>query len=159
VIRDARLRRPAGTLRGVSRGPIKRRVATALGKYLFNPPVRLLFALGIPTPGTALLETIGRKSGKPRRTPVTNGLDGETFWIVAEHGRRAAYVRNVEVDPHVRVKIVRRWRTATAQVMVDDDPRTRLDYIAKLRRSSRANAQMVAAMSTELLVLRVTLDS
>jgi len=28
------------------------------------------------------LETIGRKTGKPRRTPVGNGLVGKQFWIV-----------------------------------------------------------------------------
>ncbi len=64
----------------------KRRFATGLAKYAFNPIVRTLFRLGVPVPGTAILETVGRRSGQARRTPVTDGLDGQTFWIVAEHG-------------------------------------------------------------------------
>jgi hypothetical protein len=48
---------------------MKRRVVHFLQKYLFNPPVKLLFAAGLVRPGYALLETVGRKSGKPRRTP------------------------------------------------------------------------------------------
>ena len=65
---------------------MKRRFATGLAKYAFNPIVRTLFRLGIPVPGTAILETSGRKSGLPRRTPVTDGLDGDKFWIVQSTG-------------------------------------------------------------------------
>jgi hypothetical protein len=71
----------------------KRRRAKALGKYLFNPPMRALFALGAAAPGTATLETTGRRTGKRRRTPVTDGRDGGVFWIVAEHGRGAGSTR------------------------------------------------------------------
>src|SRR4051812_48694498 len=35
----------------------------------------------------ALLETVGRRSGQPRHTPVGNGLVGDTFWLVAAHAR------------------------------------------------------------------------
>ena len=75
----------------------KRKLVTALQVKLLNPPMRALAARGL-APGVALLETIGRKSGEPRRTPVSNGLQRgtNTFWIVAEMGRNAAYVRNIE---------------------------------------------------------------
>jgi deazaflavin-dependent oxidoreductase (nitroreductase family) len=136
----------------------KRRLASALAKYVVNPPIRLLYRLGIPTPGTVILETTGRKSGRPRRTPVTNGLDGETFWIVAEHGRRAGYVRNVEANPRVRIKIGRRWRAGTAQLLPDDDPRERLTTIGRTRRRSRMNTATVRLLQTDLLTLRVDLD-
>lgn len=66
---------------------------------MFNPVVRALFRLGLPAPGTAILETTGRKSGQPRHNPVTNGLDDGVFWIVAEHGRRASYVRTSRRTP------------------------------------------------------------
>lgn len=71
-------------------------------RHLQNPPVRAALRAGVPLPGLALLETTGRKSGEPRHTPVGNGLHGDRFWIVAEHGRRAQYVRNLEVDPRAR---------------------------------------------------------
>ncbi|MDQ3630431.1 MAG: nitroreductase family deazaflavin-dependent oxidoreductase [Actinomycetota bacterium] len=137
----------------------KRRIATALSRYLVNPPVRALFRLGIPAPGTAILETIGRRSGKRRRTPVTDGLDGSVFWIVAEHGHRAAYVRNIESHPQVRVKVGSRWRSGSAQPLTDDDPRARLRQVARRRRRSTVNAWVVRAMGTDLLTLRVDLDT
>ncbi len=100
---------------------------------MVNPIVRGLFRLGLPAPGTAILETIGRKSGERRRNPVTNGLDDGVFWIVAEHGRRASYVRNIEANPRVRVRVGRRWHQGTARVVPDDDPRERLRYIGRAR--------------------------
>lgn len=130
----------------------RRRVNTAVSKYLMNPPVRALARLRTP-PGVAILETTGRRSGEPRRTPVGNGLDGNTFWIVAEHGRRAGYVRNIEANPRVRVKIGRRWRTGTAHPMPDDDPRERQ---RKMRRS--LNAAVVRAVGTDLMTVRIDLD-
>lgn len=122
-------------------------------KYLLNPPVRVLFAAGLVPPGHVLLETTGRTSSQPRRNPVGARLDGNTLWIVAEHGRHANYVRNLEADPHVRVKIGRRWRTGTATVLPDDDPRTRLGKIAH-----PVNGFMVRTMGTDLLTIRVDLD-
>jgi deazaflavin-dependent oxidoreductase (nitroreductase family) len=80
---------------------MKHRIVHTLQKYLFNPPIKLALAMGLPLPGYALLETIGRKTGKPRRTPVGDGRIGEQIWLVAEHGMKAGYVRNIERDPHV----------------------------------------------------------
>jgi deazaflavin-dependent oxidoreductase (nitroreductase family) len=136
----------------------KRALATSLAKYGFNPLNRALMRLGIRPPGTALLETTGRKSGKIRRNPVTDGLVDDTFWIVAEHGRHASYVRNIETDPRVRVLVGGRWRTGTAHLMQEDDPRERLSYIASQRPRSRMNAATVRLMGTELLTIRVDLD-
>ena len=136
----------------------KRALATSLAKYAFNPLNRALMRYGIRPPGTALLETTGRKSGKTRRNPVTDGLDGDTFWIVAEHGRQAGYVQNIEANPRVRVLVAGRWRTGTAHLMQDDDPRLRLSYIASQRPRSRMDAATVRLMGTELLTIRVDLD-
>ena len=136
----------------------KRRLASGSAKYAINPLVRGLFRLGLPAPGTAILETIGRRSGRPRRTPVTNGLDDGVFWIVAEHGRRASYVRNIEANPGVRIRIGRRWRTGTARLVPEDDPRRRLEYIASRRPITRLNTATVRLMQTELLSIRIDLN-
>jgi deazaflavin-dependent oxidoreductase (nitroreductase family) len=141
---------------------MKHRLVDALQKYLLNPPVRLLFAAGIQPPGYALLETTGRRSGKPRRTPVGDGSVDGTFWIVAEHGAGANYVRNLQRDPRVRLKLRRglrtEWRTGTARVLADDDPHARQRLIARGRPGRMLNAYAVRAMGTQLLTVRVDLD-
>ena len=131
----------------------KARTVRTFQKYVLNPPVRLLFGLGLVPPTHVLVETIGRRTGRPRQNPVGNGLDGDTLWIVAEHGHTANYVRNLEADPRVRVKIGRHWRTGTATVLPDDDPPARLDRIGR-----RVNGFMVRAAGTDLLTIRVDLD-
>ena len=84
--------------------------------------------------------------------PVVPSIDGDTCWIVAEHGRKAAYVRNIEADPRVRIRLGRRWRTGAAHVMPDDDPR------ARQRGMPAVNAAAVRLMGTDLLTVRIDLD-
>jgi deazaflavin-dependent oxidoreductase (nitroreductase family) len=128
-------------------------VAKFVTNRVVNPLVRRALLAGVPGTGAALLETTGRKSGQPRQTPVGNGLRGRHFWIVTEHGRHAAYVKNIDANPRVRVKVGRRWLEGTAHVLEDDDPYERMRQLGR-----RANDSMVRLMGTEHLVIRVDLD-
>jgi F420H(2)-dependent quinone reductase len=77
-------------------GSVKDRVIYPLEKRVVNPVVLLAWRLGIPPPGDALLETTGRRTGQPRRTPVCHGLDDQIFWLVAQSGRRSDWIRNIQ---------------------------------------------------------------
>jgi RNA polymerase sigma-70 factor, ECF subfamily len=110
--------------------PWSARPARWIERHLLNPQMRFTLRLGLAPRTFALLETTGRRTGRPRRTPVGNGLLGDTFWLVCEHGRTAGYVRNIERNPRVRVKVGRGWRAGTAQILDDDDPFARLDTLA-----------------------------
>jgi deazaflavin-dependent oxidoreductase (nitroreductase family) len=142
---------------------MKFQVVRILQKYLFNPPLKFLLALGLGLPGYALLETTGRKSGKPRRTPVGHGLVGQQFWVVAEHGNKAGYIQNIQNNPKVRVRLrdglTSRWRTGTAHVLNDDDPLQRQRWLAQQLPSSASNAAAVRFFGTNLLSVRIDLDA
>ena len=131
----------------------KRQLSTLLATRVVNPLVK--FAVKHDhAPGTyAILETTGRRSGEPRRTPVGHVVDGNVVWIVAEHGHKAGYVRNIAANPRVRIKLRGHWRTGTAHVLPDDDPRERLR-----RMGLRFNALVVRLMGSELLTVRIDLD-
>jgi deazaflavin-dependent oxidoreductase (nitroreductase family) len=131
----------------------KRRVSTFLSARLLNPLVRAAARAGVPLPGYVLLETTGRRSGQPRQVPVGKALQGDTLWVIAEHGLRAAYVKNIKADPRVRVRIGRRWRPGSAHVLSDDDWRER-----QRRIPNRFNSAVVRAMGTEQVTVRVDLD-
>jgi deazaflavin-dependent oxidoreductase (nitroreductase family) len=131
---------------------------TFVQKRLANPVVRAALERGWRVPGYALLETTGRRSGLPRRTPVGDGQVGETFWIVSEHGRRSAYVRNIEADPRVRVRVRGRWRTGTAHPLPEDDHRERQRQLGRARPAARLNAAAVRSLGTDLLTVRIDLD-
>jgi deazaflavin-dependent oxidoreductase (nitroreductase family) len=114
--------------------------------------------MGLGRRSTALIETTGRSSGLPRVTPVTNGLDGDVFWIVTEHGHKANNVRNIEANPRVRVNARGGWRAGVAQI-VDENPHDRLEKIVALNPRARANTRIVRKTGTEHLVMRIDLES
>lgn len=130
----------------------KYQIVTRLER-LNNRLTRWTLRQGFGPRAFALLETTGRRSGLPRHTPVGNGLDGDTFWLVAAHGTQADYVRNIQAEPRVRVKLGRRWRTGTAVLLPDDDP----DYRSRTL-PYRWDAVIGRVMATAPLTVRVDLD-
>jgi deazaflavin-dependent oxidoreductase (nitroreductase family) len=159
---------------------VKRKLVTAFQRHLFNPLMRAADRLGLLPSSVAILETTGRKTGRPRRTPVGNGLEDDTltppaassrhrlaprrsasppslhsastFWLVSEHGYASDYVRNIQANPRVRVKVGGRWRTGTAHVLPDEDPLER-----QRKMWNKRNASAVRRFGTDLLVVRIDL--
>jgi deazaflavin-dependent oxidoreductase (nitroreductase family) len=131
----------------------KRRWSTFLTAKVVNPVVRAAARAGIPLPLVVILETRGRKSGRPRRIPVGKAITDDTLWVIAEHGRKAAYVKNIEADPNVRVKVGRRWRSGTAHVLYDDDWRERQRQLP-----NKLNSATVRLVGTEHLTIRIDLE-
>ena len=130
-------------------------------RWTINPLMRLLLAIGINPLGLAILETRGRSSGKPRRVPVGNGRKGDAFWIIAEHGTRAEYVRNIQQDPRVRVRLrvgLRyRWVPGFATVLPDDDPLARQRRIIRWHPLRALNAINVRVLGADLITVHVGL--
>ena len=130
-------------------------------RWTLNPLMRLLLAMGINPLGLAILETRGRSSGKPKRVPVGNGRKGDAFWIIAEHGTRAEYVRNIQQHPSVRVRLrvgLRyRWVPGFATVLPDDDPLARQRRIIRWHPLRAFNAINVRVLGADLLTVHVRL--
>ena len=139
-----------------------RSVLGRLQQSVINPVVRLAWDLGLPIPGDALLETTGRRTGLRRRTPVCDGLDGQRFWLIAQRGRDADWVRNIEHNPRVRVKVSGLhafWRAGTAHILDDEDPRERQRILSRASFPRRLCMFTSKAQNTNPLTIRVDLDS
>lgn len=92
-------------------------------KWLFKAPL-LHYKLGLGWMVGKLflvLTTIGRKSGKPRRTPLEYSYDPvtDTYVIVAGWGGRTDWFHNVSANPNVEVWAGRRKFKARAERMAD----------------------------------------
>jgi deazaflavin-dependent oxidoreductase (nitroreductase family) len=122
----------------------KRRLVDAIHRIV-NP-----IAVRLPT--QVVLETTGRISGQPRRTPVGGRLVGDAFWFVSMNGEAANYVRNIKADNQVRIRIRGRWRIGRANILPEDDA------IARNAQLSWANRTVNRTLGTELLTIRVDLD-
>ena len=132
-----------------------------LQKSVINPLDKVAFSLRTPPPGDALLETTWRRSGQPHVTPVCDCLEGSTFWIVAQRGRDADYVKNIAANPRVRVKgslSSSAWRAGTAEILDDDDPKERAGILGRGNRWRRLCLQASAAVATSPLSIRIDLD-
>jgi len=62
-------------------------------------------------------------------------------------------VKNIQRNPGVRVKVGRTWRSGTARILPDEDPR---EPLRKLHRP--VNDSLLRTVGTEMLVVRVDLD-
>jgi deazaflavin-dependent oxidoreductase (nitroreductase family) len=137
--------------------PVKRRFEILIGRYTANPLMRGLFRIGVTPPGMALVETKGRKTGAVRRTPVNCMADGDTLWLIAQHGRHAGWVLNFEADPAIRVRRGRRWRTGTATLLPDDDVKARTATFASSPVGKFVTAAMFRALESQPATVRIDL--
>jgi deazaflavin-dependent oxidoreductase (nitroreductase family) len=124
------------------------RLVEAFQRRLLNPLVRRLVERGLLR-GWCVVETRGRTTGLPRRTPVGYRREGDVVWVVAEFGRRAQWVRNAAADPRVRVCLRGRWHEGTAELLDGDDAR------ARLPRS--LNSAAIRLVGRDLLTVRIRL--
>ena len=123
---------------------LRNRITNQLQKQVANPLMRRL-------PIHTLLETTGRKSGEPRRTPLGGSKVGNEFWFVSEFGENSQYVKNIKANPNVRVRLRGRWHNGTAHLVPDDDPHERLRSLPQF------NSFGVRTFGTNLLSVRVDL--
>jgi deazaflavin-dependent oxidoreductase (nitroreductase family) len=101
-----------------SRHRLKRAIALRIWK-LFNPLARRLAGIA---PWWVVLETTGRRSGRPRQVPLARGpVDGSTAWLIAVHGDHSAFARNIAADPNVRLRLRGHWREGTAALVPMDE--------------------------------------
>jgi deazaflavin-dependent oxidoreductase (nitroreductase family) len=139
-----------GHLAATARRTKERRVGL-VQRWLLNPPMRVLTYLGL-LPHYAVLETTGRRTGRARRTVVGIARQPDSvLWIVAEHGRRAGYVRNLDAEPNVRIHLARRWHRAAAR-LVDND-----NIDARLQHFTPRHINVIRRFGTELATVRVDL--
>ena len=61
------------------------------------------------------LTTIGRRSGQPREIEIWFTRHEGRYYLVAEHRDKASWVRNLRVEPRVRVRVGETAFNATAR--------------------------------------------
>lgn len=103
-------------------------------KWLFKLPV-LQYRLGLGWMigrYILLLTTTGRKSGKPRHTPLEYIYDQENdcYRIAAGWGGRTDWYRNLLKNPRVQVQVGRRKFEAVAERAYDEEVAKYMMYVS-----------------------------
>jgi deazaflavin-dependent oxidoreductase (nitroreductase family) len=83
--------------------------------------------------GVCHLQTIGRASGRPRTIEIWFAADGTRIYLLAGGREQAHWVRNLQADPSVRVRIGGRTLEGRARTIEDEpaDPIARRLLAAK----------------------------
>jgi deazaflavin-dependent oxidoreductase (nitroreductase family) len=63
------------------------------------------------------LTTAGRKTGLPREIEIWFVASDTHLYVLAEHFQKAQWVRNIERNPRVRVRVAGQERDATAHIL------------------------------------------
>jgi deazaflavin-dependent oxidoreductase (nitroreductase family) len=91
---------------------------------------RLLYAIGLgPVVGKIilLLTTTGRKSGQARVTPLQYEKIGDSYYLGAARGLKADWVRNIQVNPDVKLRVGSKNVRGKAEIVTD--PARMADFI------------------------------
>ena len=137
--------------------PVKRRVEILAGRYTLNPLLRGMFRVGVTPPGMALVETVGRRTGALRHTPVTCPPAEHTLWLIAQHGAHAGWVHNLQENPSVRVRLGRRWLAGTAQLVPDDDVKARIETFSSTALGRALTGTMFRALESQPVSVKIEL--
>ena len=81
-----------------------------------------LYAIGLgPLIGkiVLLLSTTGRKSGKKRVTPLQYELIGADYYLGASRGLKADWVRNIQSNPQVEIRVGAKYFQGIAEIITD----------------------------------------
>ncbi len=95
-----------------------------IGNITNTPPLRIR-----PPKGVAVVTTKGRRSGKPRTRAMRAVRDGDRVYAAAILGPRADWLKNIDADPKVFVKLGRNTYRATARRITDPDELARAQGI------------------------------
>jgi deazaflavin-dependent oxidoreductase (nitroreductase family) len=127
-------------------------------KRLLNPGMRAMILAGAAPRLFVLVETTGRRTGQRRLTPVQAAVEGNTAWLVAEHGWRSAFVQNIAANPRVRLKRGRQWLTGAATIVPDEDAWARREAIDRRNGwMGRMDGVIFRKMATTPVAIRIDL--
>jgi deazaflavin-dependent oxidoreductase (nitroreductase family) len=108
-------------------------------KWLFRVPI-FFYRIGLPVFGSfvLLLTTKGRKSGRPRHTPLEYHREPDTgdLIIMAGWGGNTDWRRNIQADPYVRVQAGCHRFEALAEPLSDAEVAASLAEVLRLNPAS-----------------------
>ena len=101
------------------------------------------------------LTTTGRVSGLPREIEIWFVESGEKLYLLAEHFHRAHWVRNIQCDPKIKIRIGKREWRATGRVLDPEADREQWELAQEL---SRRKYGWGDGLPVEVSDLRLSVD-
>jgi len=99
------------------------KAATGVHRLLLQSPIGPLVST-TPFGRFLVLHTIGRRSGQPRKTPLSYTKDGDTYVVIASDGgspRHPDWYLNLQDDPDAEVDVGGRRLQVQASTVTGDE--------------------------------------
>ena len=104
------------------------------------------------------LQTTGRTSGRPRTIEIWFATDGERIYLLAGGRHHAHWVRNLIVDPSVRVRIGGQTLGGTARVIEGEEREERARHLVAAKYQDWSEGRPLSAWAAGSLPVEVAFD-
>ena len=108
--------------------------------------------------GVCHLQTTGRTSGRPRTIEIWFGTDGERVYFLAGGRHRAHWVRNLLVDPRVRVRIGGQTLPGEARVIEGEEREALARQLLAAKYQGWAEGRPLSSWAAGSLPVEITLE-
>ena len=80
------------------------------------------------------LTTLGRKTGQPRTIEIWFVMSQQRLYLLAEHGLKAQWVRNIQANPEVIIQLGQSRFQARGRILDDARDRREWQIVAEVSR-------------------------
>ena len=108
--------------------------------------------------GVCHLQTTGRTSGRPRTIEIWFATDGERIYLLAGGRHHAHWVRNLIVDPSVRVRIGGQTLAGTARVIEGDEREELARHLVAAKYQGWSEGRPMSSWASGSLPVEVAFD-
>jgi deazaflavin-dependent oxidoreductase (nitroreductase family) len=105
------------------------------------------------------LTTIGRKSGLPRTIEIWFGLEGDVVYMLSGGGDRSDWVKNLQRNARVTVRLGTEERAGTARIVQDPDEDARARRLLAGKYQGWHEGRRLSGWARTSLPVAVDLDS
>ena len=108
--------------------------------------------------GVCHLQTTGRTSGRPRTIEIWFATDGERTYMLAGGRHHAHWVRNLIVEPRVRVRIGGQTLDGTARVIEGEEREELARHLVAAKYQGWSEGRQMSAWASESLPVEIGFD-
>ena len=107
------------------------------------------------------LTTTGRVTGKPHEIEIWFGMDGDTIYLLSGGGDKSDWVKNMRVQPQVKVRIAKRHFTGKARFELSAEEESRVRRLLAAKYQGWREGRPLSEWAREALpvAIELTLDN
>jgi len=114
-------------------------------------------AKNLSTQDYCYLTTTGRVSGKPHEIEIWFGMDGDTIYLLSGGGEKSDWVKNMRVQPQVKVRIGKQNFNGLARFTLDADEESRVRRLLAAKYQGWREGRKLSEWAREALPVAIAL--